>query len=295
MTKKTFNVLRDCTSKIKNLIPDEAKIREMFSLLSKMDRLAEIGDQEGTSHIKLEVKSLPEDTAYEIAFKESMYMWMNGSGINEASDHAADRYFEENPSGYDAAIFFAAVFSIGQILKGESSYCFIDNALQYLLPDGWRWYEEDKKESEAHKDDDTWSSYEHNHRNIFLGNNEEKIKHRFDDIKICNLTVKKDPDIETIGKRIAKRLPDYDDGALQLILKELTYPDLEKALCALPEDAEDRIMSNLSSYHIPIIKGDCILYKDSVSRAAILTAVKKLENAINDYNGDFSLKAGYEK
>ena len=82
------------------------------------------------------------------------------------------------------------------------------------------------------------------------------MRHRFDDIKICRLLTRKDPTSEKIGKRIAERLPKYKDGALQLILKEVTYPDLEKALYALTEEAEDRIISNLSSYCIPIIKGN---------------------------------------
>nr|MCR5739997.1 hypothetical protein [Lachnospiraceae bacterium] len=99
---------------------------------------------------------------------------------------------------------------------------------------------------------------------------------------------------EVIGKRIADRLPDYKDGALQLILKELTYPDLEKALYVLPEEAEDRVMSNLSDYCIPIIKGNCILNKDSVNPEDIRFAVMRFANAMKAYDGDLALEAGYE-
>ncbi len=294
MTAKTIKALRDCTSKIKDITPTEEKIREMFSFMSKMDRLTEICNWEGPSHIRLEVDGLSEDTAYERAFKESIYMWLNGSGIDEASDHAADKYFEENPSGYDSAIFFAAVFSVGNILKGELAYCFIDKALQYLLPDGWRWREEDEKESEAHKDDKDWYPILHSHRNVFIGDQTDEIRHRFDDVKICKLITDKDLVSEVIGKRIADRLPAYEDGALQLILKELTYQDLERALYVLPEKDEDRIISNLSSYCIPVIKGDCILNKDSVSPEDIRFAVMRLTKAMKAYDGDLALEAGYE-
>lgn len=294
MTRKIFEAERDCISKIKDLAPMEAKIKEMFSFLSVVDRLCEICNWEGPSGLKLEAGNLPEATAYEKTFKESIYMWLNGADIDKASDYAADRYFEENPAGYDAAIYFAAVFSVANVLNGELAYGFIDQALQYLLPVGWRWREEDEKESEAHKDDKDWIPLLHSHRKTFLGDPKEEVQHRFDNIKVCSLISTKDQSAEAIGKRIADRLPDYKDGALQLILKELTYPDLEKALYMLPEEAEDRIISNLDSHWIPIIKGDCILNKDSVSSIDIRVALKKLEEAINAYDGDFDLEAEYE-
>ena len=268
MTGKIFEALRDCTSKIKYTAPTEAKIKEMFSFLTMLDRLAEICNWEGPSGLRLEADHLPENTAHEKAFKESIFMWLNGSGVDEASDHAADRYFEENPSGYDAAIFFTSVFAVGKVLKDEISYSFIDKALQFLLPDGYSWGEENNKKEEA--------------------------CHRFDDVKICELLTKRDQTSEKIGKRIADRLPEYKDGALRLILKEITYPDLEKALYVLPEDAENRITSILSSRCIPMIKGDCILNKESISSLDIRIAAKKLEEAILAYDGDFDLEAPYE-
>ncbi len=294
MTRKTFEAARDCTYKIKGMTPTESQIKEMFSFISVMDRLSEICEWEGPSRIKIEADILPGDTAYEKAFKEGVYRWLDGAGIDEASDHVADKYFEENPAGYDAAIFFAAVFGVGNILKGKHSFGYIDHALQYLLPDGWRWHEEDEKEAEAHEDDEDWYSFGHSHREAFIGDPEEEIRHRFDDIKICNLIADKDPVSKEIGKKIAERLPEYKDGALQLIMKELTYSDLEKALYVLTEEAEDTIMSNIGSCSIPIIKGDCILYKDMVSSSDIRVAVEKFEEAINAYDGDIALEAGYE-
>ncbi|MCR4851950.1 MAG: hypothetical protein K5870_11950, partial [Lachnospiraceae bacterium] len=280
MTKTTINALIDCTSKIKETTPTEKQIKEMLSFLSGMDWLAEICNSEGPSGLRLEVRSLPEKTGYEKAFKQGICMWLDGADIEEASDYVAGKYFEEAPAGYDAAIYFAAVFSIGNILRGELSYSFIDNGLQYLLPDGWRWAEENKKEEEAHKDDKDWFPILHDCRKEFLGECKDEVEHRFDDVKICDLLDKKDPTSEAIGKEIAEMLPKYKDGALQVILKELTYTDLEKALYVLPEEAENRIMSNLSSYCIPIIKGDCILNMNSVSSIDIRLAAIKLKNAI---------------
>ncbi len=294
MTRKTFDAARDCTAKINGLTPTVGKINEMFAFLSKVDRLTEICNWEGPAGIKLEADGLPEDTAYERAFKESIYMWLDGAGIDEASDHAADKYFEANPSGYDAAIFFATVFSVGNILTGELAYGFIDKALQFLLPDGWRWREEDDKESAAHEDDDDWFPLAHSHRKTFLGDPQEEIQHRFDDIKICELLTIKDRYAEGIAKKISTRLPDYKDGALQLILKELTYPDLIKSLYALPEEAEDRIISNISDRTVLIIKGQCILNKDTVNSFDIRAALIKFEKAINAYDGDPALEAEYD-
>ena len=294
MTKKTFEAARDCTNKIKGLTPPENQIKQMFSFLSEMDRLSEICQWEGPSGILLEAEGIPETTAYERAFKESIDMWIHGADIAEASDHAADRYFEANPLGYDAAIFFAAVFSVSNILTGELSYGFIDKALQFLLPDGWRWREEDEKESEAHKDDKDWFPLLHSHRKSFLGDPKDVVQHRFDDIKVSNLTTEKAEINMTIGRRIADRLSNYKDGALQLILKKLTYTDLEKSLYALPEEEEDRIISNLSSYAIPVIKGQCILNKATVSSIDIQLALIRFEEAINTYNGDPNLEAEYE-
>ncbi len=294
MTKKTFRALRDCMTKIKGVTPTDAQIKEMFSLLSKIDRLANICEWEGPLGLRLEARDLPATTAYEKAFRESVLMWMDGASVANPSDHAAEKYFKAAPAGYDAAIFFAAVFSVGNILQGELAYSFIDKALQNLLPDGWRWYEEDKREAEAHKDDPDWYPILHSHRKTFLGDPEDEIRHRFDDIKICTLITKKDPVSVTIGKRIADRLPDYADGALQLILKELTYQELEKVLYILPESAEDRIVSNLSTYSTPIIKGNCIINKDAVSALDIRMAALKLEEAMNAYKGDPALEAAYE-
>ena len=132
MTRKTFEAACDCVSRISGLTPAQEKIEEMFSFLSLMDRLAEIGEWDGPSGIRVEAAGLPESTVYEKAFKESVCLWIDGADVTEAVDHAADRYFEENPSGYDAAIFFAAVFSLGNILRGEHSYGFIDKALQFV-------------------------------------------------------------------------------------------------------------------------------------------------------------------
>ena len=77
-------------------------------------------------------------------------------------------------------------------------------------------------------------------------------------------------------------------------MKELTYTELERSLYALPEDVEDRIISNIAPYYIPVIKGQCILNKNAVSSAEIRAAVKKLEEAINAYDGDPALEAEYE-
>lgn len=294
MTKRTFDAAIDCTCKIKELSPTNDKVKEMLSFLSMMDRLCEICKWEGPSGIRLEVDNLPENTAYEKAFKESIYLWMNGSNTDEASDHVAERYFEENPSGYDAAIFFAAVFGVGKVLSGELAYGFIDQALQYLLPDGWRWREEDEKEEEAHKDDEDWFPLLQGHRKTFLGEPLEEIQHRFDDIAVYELITRKDALAFETGRRIADKLPHYKDGALQLILKELTYHDLVKLLYVVPEEVEARIVSNLDTHWISTIKGQCILNKDTVSAIDIRFAVKKLEEAIDAYDGDPSLEAEYE-
>ena len=294
MTRKTFETLRDCASKMKGAAPDEVKIKEMFAFLSKVDRLARICRDEGPTGLRLEADSLAEKTSYERAFKESILMWMQGSSVDESSDHAADRYFEANPSGYDAVIFFAAVFSVAKIVTGEFACGFIDMGLQYMLPDGWRWEEEDEKEEELHKDDENWFQFAHSHRRKFLGDPDEEIRHRFDHIRICDLQLQKDDIAEGVGRKIADRLPEYKDGALQLILKELKYTDLAKSLYVLPKEAEDRIVSNLSSDCIPVIKGYCILNKDSVSATDTIAAICRFEEAINSYNGDPGLEAEYE-
>ena len=93
MTKRTFEALRDCASKMKGAAPEEAKIKEMFAFLSKVDRLARICHDEGAAGLRLEVDSFPEDTDYERAFKESILIRMQGDSVDKASDHAADRYF----------------------------------------------------------------------------------------------------------------------------------------------------------------------------------------------------------
>ena len=296
MTRKTFEAARDCAYKIKDLTPPESKIKEMFSFLSLLDRLGKIGEWEGPSGLRLEAEDLPVNTPYEKTFKESIHMWLNGADIDETSDYAAAKYFVDGPTGYDAAIYFAAVFSISGILKGELSYSIIDQALQYLLPDGWRWCEEDEKDEEAHKDDDDWHPFQHSHRKDFIGDHwlNDKIHHRLDDVRICDLLTDKDTLSVATGKRIADRLPNYGNGALQLILKELTYHELEKALYVLPEEAEDRIISNIGLRWIPIIKGNCILNKDSVNTVDIRVAISKLEEAMNAYNGDYALEAEYE-
>ena len=294
MTKREFEALRDCASKIKGIAPSEEKIRELFSFLSVVDRIAEIYKLEGASGIELEAPSLPENTSYERAFKESLCMWINGAGYDKATDHAADRYFEENPSGFDAAIFFAAIFSASGIFKEELAFGFIDLGLQHLFPDGWRWFEEDEKEKNAHKDEEGWYSFEHSHRDQFIGKAREGIEHRFDDIKVCSLIPLEDPDIKTAGKRVSEKIAGYGNGALQLIMKQLTYPELERALYALTEKAEDRVISNLSSHFIPIIKGQCILNKDTVGESEIREALAGFEQAIDNYSGDPLLEAEYE-
>ena len=294
MTRKVFEAARDCTKKIKDITPTDDQIKEMFSFLSKIDRLAEICQHEGPSGLKLESTSLPEKTAYEKIFKDSICMGIAGSDIDEACDLAADRYFAADPKGYESAIYFAAVFSVGNILRDNTSYSFIDHALQFLLPDGWRWREEDEKAEEAHKDDDQWFPLRDSHRFTFLGKADEEIRHRFDDVLICRLMDDKDSIAEMTGQRIADRLPDYKDGALQAILKSLTYPELERVLYVLSEEAEDRIMANICPCSIATIKGQCILYKDSISSIDIRVAVKKLEEAMNAYDGDPNLEAEYE-
>ncbi len=295
MTRRTFEAALDCTSKIKYLTPSEEKIKEMLSFLSMLERLSEICEWEGPSGIRVEAENLSENTAYEKIFKECVYMWMEGAGVDEVSDHATDRYFEENPLGYDAAIYFAVIYSVANMLRGESGYGFIDNGLQYLLPDGWRWREEDDKEEEAHKDEEGWL-LRPTHRDRALGDGwkmEKEVRHRFDDIKVCKLIANKDELAVKIARKIADRLPGYADGALQLILKELTNTDLVKILYVLPEEAEDRIVSNLSSCCTTIIKGSCILNKDTVSTIDIRFALANFEDAINAYNGDPALEAGY--
>ncbi|MCR5212512.1 MAG: hypothetical protein K6C41_08190 [Lachnospiraceae bacterium] len=294
MTRRTFEALRDCASKMKGMAPGEAKIKEMFAFLSKVDRLARICHDEGPTGLRLEADNLPEETDYERAFKESILIWMQGDSVDKASDHAADRYFESKPSGYDAAIFFAAVYSVAKIVTGEFACGFIDMGLQYMLPDGWRWDEEDEKEKETHKGDENWFQYERSHRRKFLGDTEEENRHRFDHIRVCDLQIQKDDIAEGIGRKIADRLPEYKDGALQLILKELKYTDLAKSLYVLPKEAEDRIVSNLSSYCIPVIKGYCILNKDSVNATDIIAAICRFEEALNAYNGDPALEPEYE-
>ncbi len=288
MTRKAFKAARDCTSKIRGLTPPQEKIDEMLSLLTRLDRLAEIGEWEGPTGIRVEAAGLPEDTAYEEVFKESIYMWMGGCSVAEAVDHAADRYFLESPDGYDAAIFYAVVFGLGGILTGEFAHGFIDKALQYLLPDGWRWYEEDKKEAAAD------SSLHPNHRIEFLGDNEKEVRHRFDDTRVCELIADRDAAAEELGIWIADRLRGFKDGALQLILRQLTLQELERALYALPAEAEDRIISNFSSYYIAGIKGSCILNRDTVSPEDILAALMRLEEEIAAYDGDPALEAEYE-
>ena len=76
MTRKTFEAARDCTSKTKNITPTDEKIKEMFSFLSMVYRLGEICHWEGPLGLKVEARTLPENTAYEKAFKESVYMWI---------------------------------------------------------------------------------------------------------------------------------------------------------------------------------------------------------------------------
>ena len=134
----------------------------------------------------------------------------------------------------------------------------------------------------------------HSYREKFLGDPKEEIRHRFDDSKVSSLISKKDDLAEEAGKRTAERLTGFKDGALQFILKELTYTELERSPYAFPEDAEERIISNIDSYFVPVIKGQCILNKNVVSSAEIRAAVIKLEEAINAYSGDPALGAEYE-
>ena len=62
----------------------------------------------------------------------------------------------------------------------------------------------------------------------------------------------------------------------------------------LLKDAEDRIVSNLSSDCIPVIKGYCILNKDLVNATDTVAAICRFEEALNSYNGDPGLEAEYE-
>ena len=64
MTRKTFDAMRDCTSRIKDIAPEEEQIKEMLSFLSRVDRLSEICDLEGLCGLRLEAENLPENTAY---------------------------------------------------------------------------------------------------------------------------------------------------------------------------------------------------------------------------------------
>ncbi len=294
MTRKTLEALRDCTQKTENLTPSEEKIKEMLSFLSMLDRLSEICEHEGPSGLRLEADRLPESTSYEKTLKESIFLWLKGVDVNSACDHAAERYLEDNPQGYDSAMYFAAVYSIGNILYGEMAYGFIDLALQYLLPDGWRWREEDDKERAVHKEEPDWHMSIDGHRKLFIGDHRDEVRHRFDNVMICELIREKDKTAVEVGLRIAKKLRNLKDGALQLIMKELPYKDIEKALYVLPTEAEDRILSNISRFYISTIKGDCILNKDAVDTLGIRTAVLLLEDAIDSYAGDKNLEAGYE-
>ena len=270
MTRKTFEALRDCTVRIKDITPSDEKRKEMYAFFSMIERLAEICRWEGQNGLKNEAAGLPEDKAYEKTFKESVCMWVDGAEVDEATDHAADRYFEDKPDGFDAAIYFAAVYSVRNILRGELAYGFIDQALRYLLPDDTKWREE--------------NPFDHY----------DETRRRFDDVRICDLIPHKDPSYTEIGRRIADKLPKYRDGALQLILKELTYTEFENALYALPREAEDRIISNVDPMYVAEIKGDCILNKDSVSPEDIRTAAAKLEEAIDAYTGDPDLDSEYD-
>ena len=91
MTRKTFEAARDCASRIKDVTPPESKIKEMFSFLSMLDRLGEICEWEGPGGLRLEAENLHVNAAYEKTFKESIYIWLNGAGIDEAAHHAAAR------------------------------------------------------------------------------------------------------------------------------------------------------------------------------------------------------------
>ena len=43
-------------------------------------------------------------------------------------------------------------------MTGELAYGFIDMGLQYMLPDGWRWEEEDEKDLQGDSGDDSNNS-----------------------------------------------------------------------------------------------------------------------------------------
>ena len=295
MTRMMIEALSDCTSKISGLTPGEDQIRQMYSVFSLIDRLSEICSNEGPSRIKLEIYNLPETTDYERIFKECLEKWLGGASVKEVTDYATDKYFEAAPAGFNAAIYFASIYGVTSLLKGVSSYDIIDYNLQYLLPEKYRWAGGKDNENDENEDVERW----HSLSDIHIEGNKivdpmDEIRHRFDDVMICDLVAEKDHTSELVGKRIADMIAGFNDGALQLILKELTYPELEKALFAVPKSVEKRIMSNLSSRCIPIIKGDCILEKDSLNWIEVRVAVLQLEEAIKNYKGDPELEAGYE-
>ena len=65
-------------------------------------------------------------------------------------------------------------------------------------------------------------------------------------------------------------------------------------LYVLPKETEDRIISNMCTSSICIIKGDCILNKDVVDSKDILTSIMKFEEVIDAYDGDIKLEAEYD-
>ena len=206
MTKKAFEVVRDCTAKISDRKPSEEKLSEIFTFLSEIDLMSEIIENERSAGICYAIDSLPEDKPYKKIFKSCLQQWSGGMDAAYISDHAADMYMKADPEGYDSLLYFAAVWSIAGILKGEWSFSIIDSALQYRLPDGWRWYEEDYKDEEAHKGDKDWYPFMHSHRKAFLGDSKEKRCHRYDDIKVGSLISEKEGIAVNKGIRVAEKL-----------------------------------------------------------------------------------------
>lgn len=293
MTEKMFEMTKDCMKKISGVVPSEDKREEMFSLLGQLDRSAEIDSWEGPNGLRIEIDNWPDKSLPERILKETVKKWLSGMTVEEVSDFAADKYMEADPQGYDAAICFAAAWGARSLIIDEHPYSFIDQILQNLLPDGYRWTEEDAKEEESHKDDESWFGFLNGGRKTFIGEVGDEIFYRFDDIKIGSL-VDMDDVTESLGRSVSEKLLGFHDGALQEILRKLTYIELENTLFALTREAEDRIFSNIDKYHHSKLKGDCILKKDNMSILDIRVSLNLLQKALDSYDGDPLMEAGYD-
>ena len=293
MTEKVFEVTRDCIKKLSGVVPSVSEREEMLSFLRLLDRTAEIDDDEGVNGIKIEIGNWPKEKLYEKIFKEAVLKWLSGSSIADACDLAATLYLKADPKGYQAAICFSAVWSIKYILTDDLPYAFIDRIFQYLLPDGYRWEEENEKEKAAHKDDENWYTFMHDHRKELIGEESVEVCHRFDSIKISRL-IDVDEMTRSLGKEVSEKLLCFGDGAIRLIMKNMNLHDFENSLFAVTDEAEERIFSNISTNDHAKIKGGCILKKDKLSPSDIRIALTKFKDAITAYDGDPLLEAEYD-